>query len=117
MFACTNYQPGDRIFAFGFSRGAFTIRVLMGLIDDQGLITGAKGQRARTPGEVGLPRLPPEVQSDRRAGEAAARLRDWVLRRLERGRPYTPRRNAEVRTWPSSASGTPSTPSACRSTR
>ena len=44
MFACTNYRPGDRIFAFGFSRGAFTIRVLMGLINDQGLITGAKGQ-------------------------------------------------------------------------
>jgi hypothetical protein len=43
MFACANYQPGDRIFAFGFSRGAFTIRVLMGLIADQGLITTAKG--------------------------------------------------------------------------
>ena len=27
-FLCRNYQPGDRIFAFGFSRGAFTIRVL-----------------------------------------------------------------------------------------
>ncbi|WP_160321780.1 T6SS phospholipase effector Tle1-like catalytic domain-containing protein, partial [Bradyrhizobium pachyrhizi] len=28
----------DEIFAFGFSRGAFTIRVTMGLILDQGLI-------------------------------------------------------------------------------
>ena len=44
MFACANYRPGDRIFAFGFSRGAFTIRVLMGLIKDQGLITGVKGR-------------------------------------------------------------------------
>ena len=25
-FVCRNYQPGDRIHAFGFSRGSFTIR-------------------------------------------------------------------------------------------
>jgi len=49
-FACRNYVPGsptraaDRIYAFGFSRGAFTIRVLAGLIADQGLITGVRGR-------------------------------------------------------------------------
>jgi uncharacterized protein (DUF2235 family) len=38
-FACRNYrQTGDEIYAFGFSRGAFTIRVVIGLIVDQGLI-------------------------------------------------------------------------------
>lgn len=37
-FVCRNYQPGDRIFGFGFSRGAFTIRVLASLIDGQGLV-------------------------------------------------------------------------------
>ncbi|WP_051311037.1 DUF2235 domain-containing protein [Bradyrhizobium sp. Cp5.3] len=38
-FACRNYRnQGDEIFAFGFSRGAFTIRVTIGLILDQGLI-------------------------------------------------------------------------------
>jgi uncharacterized protein (DUF2235 family) len=38
-FACRNYRStGNEIFAFGFSRGAFTIRVLIGLIIDQGLI-------------------------------------------------------------------------------
>src|ERR1700730_13579503 len=30
-FLCRNYVPGDQIWAFGFSRGAFTIRVLVGL--------------------------------------------------------------------------------------
>ncbi len=25
-FICRHYEPGDRIYAFGFSRGAFTIR-------------------------------------------------------------------------------------------
>src|SRR5258707_8455937 len=38
-FACRNYRkPGDEIYGFGFSRGAFTIRVVIGLILDQGLI-------------------------------------------------------------------------------
>jgi uncharacterized protein (DUF2235 family) len=37
-FLCHNHQPNDRIWAFGFSRGAFTIRVLVGLIDTEGLV-------------------------------------------------------------------------------
>jgi uncharacterized protein (DUF2235 family) len=37
-FLCRTYRDGDRIYAFGFSRGAFTIRVLLGLICNQGLV-------------------------------------------------------------------------------
>jgi uncharacterized protein (DUF2235 family) len=37
-FLCRNYSPGSNIYAFGFSRGAFTIRVLIGLIAHEGLI-------------------------------------------------------------------------------
>lgn len=38
-FACRNHRhPGDQIYGFGFSRGAFTIRVVTQLILDQGLI-------------------------------------------------------------------------------
>ena len=37
-FLCRNYQPGDKIYAFGFSRGAFTIRVLIDFILTQGLV-------------------------------------------------------------------------------
>ena len=29
-FLCRNYQPGDNIYLFGFSRGAFTVRILAG---------------------------------------------------------------------------------------
>jgi uncharacterized protein (DUF2235 family) len=36
-FLCRNYQEGDRIYAFGFSRGAFTIRIVIGLVLNQGL--------------------------------------------------------------------------------
>src|SRR5664279_4548815 len=37
-FCCRNYTPGDRIYGFGFSRGAFTIRVVAGLIARVGLV-------------------------------------------------------------------------------
>jgi uncharacterized protein (DUF2235 family) len=39
IYLCRNYQPGDGIFLFGFSRGAFTARVFLGLILHQGLLT------------------------------------------------------------------------------
>src|ERR1044071_1147896 len=37
-FLCRNYEPGDRICTFGFSRGAFTVRILAGLVVLQGLV-------------------------------------------------------------------------------
>jgi uncharacterized protein (DUF2235 family) len=37
-FVCRNYSAGDRIYVFGFSRGAFTVRVLVGFILQQGLV-------------------------------------------------------------------------------
>jgi uncharacterized protein (DUF2235 family) len=38
-FLVHNYEDGDRIFLFGFSRGAYTVRVLAGLIHKIGLIS------------------------------------------------------------------------------
>ena len=37
-YVCRNYEAGDRIYGFGFSRGAFTIRILVGFIAKMGLI-------------------------------------------------------------------------------
>jgi uncharacterized protein (DUF2235 family) len=37
-FLCWNWQPGDEIYIFGFSRGAFTARTLVALISSQGLV-------------------------------------------------------------------------------
>ncbi|MEN6330867.1 MAG: DUF2235 domain-containing protein [Smithella sp.] len=36
------YEPGDRIFLFGFSRGAFTVRTLADLIDKCGILEAKK---------------------------------------------------------------------------
>jgi uncharacterized protein (DUF2235 family) len=38
-YLATNYLPGDEIFVFGFSRGAFSARSIVGLIDQIGLLT------------------------------------------------------------------------------
>jgi uncharacterized protein (DUF2235 family) len=38
MFLAQNYEPGDAIFLFGFSRGAFTARSLAGFIGACGLL-------------------------------------------------------------------------------
>jgi hypothetical protein len=37
-FLCRNYEEGDEIYAFGFSRGAFTIRSLVGMVTSVGLV-------------------------------------------------------------------------------
>ncbi|WP_013323869.1 DUF2235 domain-containing protein [Gloeothece verrucosa] len=37
-FLCLNYDPGDEIYLFGFSRGAYTVRSLSGFIFNCGLI-------------------------------------------------------------------------------
>lgn len=37
-FIVQNYEPGDEIFCFGFSRGAYTARAVAGLVSDLGVI-------------------------------------------------------------------------------
>ncbi len=37
-FLCTNYEPGDEVYCFGFSRGAYMVRSLVGLIYCSGLL-------------------------------------------------------------------------------
>lgn len=38
-FITNNYQPGDELFFFGFSRGAFTARSVAGLISNVGVLS------------------------------------------------------------------------------
>jgi len=46
-FVCRNYEPDDRIFLFGFSRGAFTVRILASLLLREGIL------RCATENELG----------------------------------------------------------------
>lgn len=95
-YACSHYvpasegRPADRLYGFGFSRGAFTMRVLMGLIESQGLIIGPRGRE--------LDRLAKWAYREYRRKFNATRglvtplrvLRDVVLRAWERLRGRTP---------------------------
>ena len=60
-FIVMNYEPGDEIFCFGFSRGAYTARAVAGLVTDIGVIKPIDMQlfpqvyRAYQTNEEGLP--------------------------------------------------------------
>ena len=47
VFVMNNYEPGDRLFLFGFSRGAYTVRSLAALLHMYGLIR--KGNESPVP--------------------------------------------------------------------
>src|SRR5262249_58408455 len=38
VYIMNNFEPGDRLFLFGFSRGAYTVRIVTGLLRMYGLI-------------------------------------------------------------------------------
>ena len=92
-FLCEHYDEGDRIYAFGFSRGAFTIRVLVGLISTQGIIK----TRATSPMAEAYPHGDPQAAAaaavDMRPavrvhpevfGAELARLSRWAYRDFRR---------------------------------
>ena len=58
-FLASRYRPGDRIFLFGYSRGAYAVRSLAGMIDRVGLLKAAARDRAqRAPDLSPLPVRP-----------------------------------------------------------
>ena len=88
----------DKIFAFGFSRGAFTARVVASLVANEGLI-----HRSETDAE--LERLAKWAYRSYRAKryrnqygvKVLRRIRDRLFRLLEWGKPvYEPKNNREV---------------------
>jgi uncharacterized protein (DUF2235 family) len=110
-FICRNYKTAaeyqalyqrsstdDELFAFGFSRGAFTIRVLVGLVLDQGLVS------AETEGQ--LDSLAREAYRNYRARRFHTSLgverpfrfvRDLLMRRLRSGQIERSRRVKKIR--------------------
>ncbi|KAH6626763.1 hypothetical protein B0J18DRAFT_365139 [Chaetomium sp. MPI-SDFR-AT-0129] len=44
-FISNNYEPGDELFFFGFSRGAFTVRSVASLVTDVGVLAPAQMSR------------------------------------------------------------------------
>lgn len=95
-YACSHYvdasdvREADRLFGFGFSRGAFTMRVLMGLIESQGLITGVKGQELDRLAKWAYREYRRKFNATRGLVTPLRKLRDVVLRTWERLRGLPP---------------------------
>jgi uncharacterized protein (DUF2235 family) len=72
-FLCRNYEEGDRIYLFGFSRGAFTVRILAGLILRCGLVT------ADSEDELGERVKLAYAEYKRDAARRATATRPWLI--------------------------------------
>jgi uncharacterized protein (DUF2235 family) len=79
-FLCRNYDDDTRIWCFGFSRGAFTVRTLAGLIHHEGLIS-FKNEEELDRGAVAAYRAyRKQAFSTRLPWVVAGRwLRDWII--------------------------------------
>ena len=71
-FLCLNYLPGDRIALVGFSRGAFTVRSLAGLVGLVGLLR--KGDLDKMPAIWSYYRTPPDKRDPAKIDRA------WIAR-------------------------------------
>ncbi|WP_162932983.1 DUF2235 domain-containing protein [Roseovarius sp. EL26] len=72
-FLCKNYREGDRLYFFGYSRGAYTARALAGFINDFGLVD---------PQEFHL--VAPAFRAWRRMSADDPRVKHAKLRMLEK---------------------------------
>jgi hypothetical protein len=84
-FLCRNYEPGSHIYMFGFSRGAFTVRTLAGMVVKCGIII-ARGPGADLPTGNGLNQAVRKVYKAYRASYRTETGRGlhrcyWALRR------------------------------------
>lgn len=98
-FACRSYRPGDRIFGFGFSRGAFTIRIVAGLIATQGLVP-YHGDEARLARDALIAYRAYRARYNVTGGLVTPlrHLRDWVVAGWHRFRGFPPFKPVQVET-------------------
>ncbi|MFW0785885.1 DUF2235 domain-containing protein [Gordonia sp. CPCC 206044] len=79
-FLVLNYEPGDEIFVFGFSRGAYTARSLVGMIGKVGLLTADALASPDRPDENLLEQALSLYQESRSA-RSAAQQEAWRAQR------------------------------------
>jgi uncharacterized protein (DUF2235 family) len=66
-FLVDRYEPGDELFLFGFSRGAFTARSLAGLVRNSGILRREHRERAGDAYRLYRSRKPEDAPSERSA--------------------------------------------------
>lgn len=78
-FLIYNWEPGDEIYMFGFSRGAFTVRTLAGFMNLVGLVD--------KDGDYFVPDLYACYEGNKRAGSAEW---EFAFRKIKNPRPCPP---------------------------
>jgi uncharacterized protein (DUF2235 family) len=95
-YACRNYRDGDEIYGFGFSRGAFTMRLVISLIASQGLIPSDNEAELEWKSKCAFRAfrthfLPRKLQWPTKALRG---IRNWLTNlRGREGGPYDPSKN------------------------
>jgi uncharacterized protein (DUF2235 family) len=96
-FLCANYRDGDRIYLFGFSRGAYSVRALAAFVHVMGLFrpdqlnlagyawTAFKGASARDPSKA----TPSAPRSAAAPGKLSPLKEAWHFSRVIGGKPVT----------------------------
>lgn len=97
LFLMQNWQPGDRLYMFGFSRGAYAVRALAGLLDTIGMLHPHEANLVPYAISAYARKWPPRHQSshdEQQSGSGgtaqmtlAARFRDSFARRLGSSEP------------------------------
>lgn len=97
-YACRNYREGDDIYAFGFSRGAFTARLVVALIASEGLVRSSseaeldrKSREAYRSFRAAF--LPRRLQWPTQCLRSARRVMGGWLGKLRDRKPYDPADN------------------------
>ncbi|KLI63585.1 phospholipase effector Tle1 domain-containing protein [Aurantiacibacter marinus] len=93
-FLILNYEPGDEIYVFGFSRGAFTARSFCGLIRNVGIVDRRHLINLREAIELYVSRDPDaspdtdycrQFRYDRQSGVCLSRDRSWLHQNYPQG--------------------------------
>jgi uncharacterized protein (DUF2235 family) len=79
-FLCSNYEPGDAVYCYGFSRGAFTARVLAGFIAHEGIIRPDSRVSLRALAAAGFRRYRERYSSAFRLEVPGRIIRDLLLK-------------------------------------
>jgi uncharacterized protein (DUF2235 family) len=83
-FLCRNYETGDHIYCFGFSRGAFTARVLAGLIAREGVVANGRDEaRLARDSSAAYRRFRRRFNVTGGAVNLLRSVRDWIIARFQ----------------------------------
>jgi uncharacterized protein (DUF2235 family) len=100
-FIVLNYEPGDEIFCFGFSRGAYTARAVAGLVSDIGVIKPIHMQffpdlyRTYMANDEGMEFRETKGWNWFTEGKLSKKGEEWT----KKGIPYDPRNLQQLAEW------------------